>query len=574
MRIFLIALLLFSNLGFTQTIGELQQRLDKYNEALMPEHISLHLDRDSYFAGDRIWYAIYLNNTPRSASSVSAVVYIELRDARDAVITRQKIKCREGYGHADLLLSNKLRTGNYRLRAYTLWMKNNQDAEMFQITVPVINLDLPVVVSSREQQGEQDEAMLKVAVGPAGQFLVGSAGKGKIVAFDREEIIQIQDVMPGQEVQFSCGDRDHDVVSFALLSESGDVVEIREAECPRTTVRLAVDAGKREVRPRQKFEMAITLTDKFGNPLTGNVSVSVRTPEPQWRQLPEKADKPWLSAAGSSYGGSRKEMFVYPADQASLKPVVQQPSEPPVPFDIVIDSARARYIEEAGTNRNVIRAFGAQPYFEREAGYNIPFNISFLTRDYQSLPTIEDFIREVVSQARIRKSSGEKRIFIRYMAENSLLYHFKEPALVLLDGVAHSGGAEFLQTPLAEIDRIDLTWGMREINSMGVFSLADNGIVAIYSKSGSLRTSGTDLWKEYYHPLVFSSSSPESPGDEIPVLGEPVYWNPFVQVNGKTKITVQAPDRPGEIVIEVKGLTSSGHEVSARSSITVSLNGN
>jgi len=229
----------------------------------MPEHISLHLDRNSYFAGDRIWYALYLNNTPRSASSVSAVVYVELRDARDSVVTRQKVKCREGYGHADMLLSNKLRTGNYSLIAFTLWMKNNGGEEIYRTTIPIINLELPVIVSAGAAPQILDGEPLKISISSTGTFLVSTTERGKILAFDREEVLQVLDVAPGREVEISCGDRDHAGISFALVDDLNEVKAIKEVNCPQSVVHLAVDASKRAIKPRQKFEVSILLTDRF-----------------------------------------------------------------------------------------------------------------------------------------------------------------------------------------------------------------------------------------------------------------------------------------------------------------------
>src|SRR6187402_1847867 len=118
---------LMCNAQEDQLVKKAQRILNDYNDLYQPEYIDVNTDKEFYFAGERIWYALHLTNEPYSQSSLSNVAYMEIRDKRDSVIIRQKIKCKAGSGHGEILLPKQLPTGYFKLAAYTLWMKNTRN---------------------------------------------------------------------------------------------------------------------------------------------------------------------------------------------------------------------------------------------------------------------------------------------------------------------------------------------------------------------------------------------------------------------------------------------------------------
>ncbi len=103
------------------------------------EKVFLHTDRDFYLAGEIAWYSLYLvedqNHTP---STVSKVAYVELLKGKNPVL-QQSIPLKKGLGAGSFYLPVALASGNYTLRAYTRWMRNEGPEGFFEKEISLIN---------------------------------------------------------------------------------------------------------------------------------------------------------------------------------------------------------------------------------------------------------------------------------------------------------------------------------------------------------------------------------------------------------------------------------------------------
>ena len=89
------------------------------------EKVYLQLNKPFYAFGDTIWYKAYIVIGQRhQLSGLGAVLRVELIDMRDSVVARQTLPVVSGVTWGNITLSRKLKQGNYRIRAYTNWMRN------------------------------------------------------------------------------------------------------------------------------------------------------------------------------------------------------------------------------------------------------------------------------------------------------------------------------------------------------------------------------------------------------------------------------------------------------------------
>ena len=90
------------------------------------EKVYLHLDKPGgYFSGDTIWYKAYtVIGRHHQLSALSGVLYVELINPGDSVLIRQTLHLLSGIAWGEIPLRHGLKQGNYRLRAYTNWMRN------------------------------------------------------------------------------------------------------------------------------------------------------------------------------------------------------------------------------------------------------------------------------------------------------------------------------------------------------------------------------------------------------------------------------------------------------------------
>ena len=103
------------------------------------EIVHLHMDKPYYAAGDHIWFKAYVLDEPSlNPSEISAVLYVELIRHQKAIKTL-KLPLENGMGWGDFLLPDTLAEGNYRIRAYTQWMRNAGEQYFFDKTIAIGN---------------------------------------------------------------------------------------------------------------------------------------------------------------------------------------------------------------------------------------------------------------------------------------------------------------------------------------------------------------------------------------------------------------------------------------------------
>lgn len=120
--LFLLLVFLASWKAFSQTV-DIEGNLAK---APVQEKPYLHLDNNSYFIGDTIWYKAYVVGADSlRLTGQSRVLYVELVSPDGLVVKRhRKFISANGWGDGDFVLPDTLYSGYYELRAYTRWMMN------------------------------------------------------------------------------------------------------------------------------------------------------------------------------------------------------------------------------------------------------------------------------------------------------------------------------------------------------------------------------------------------------------------------------------------------------------------
>ena len=138
------ALLIFLSVaGFIYADDPLQNmlnKLEKFRSEYPQEKVHLHLDKPYYAIGDNIWFKAYVvNGAKNQLSTLSKILYVELINEKDSVKQSTRLQLREGLAWGDFKLSDSLREGNYRIRAYTTWMRNFTEDYFFDKTITIGN---------------------------------------------------------------------------------------------------------------------------------------------------------------------------------------------------------------------------------------------------------------------------------------------------------------------------------------------------------------------------------------------------------------------------------------------------
>src|SRR5579872_7270189 len=140
--VFFAAFLGIAGRSAAQTDGRqvLLSQFDAWRTRGVQEKIFLHTDKPDYLAGEILWFKIYcVDASTHTPLDLSKVCYVDVLDKDDRFVLQGKIGMKEGEGKGSFYLPLTLNSGNYKLRAYTNWMKNFGPGYFFEQPVTIIN---------------------------------------------------------------------------------------------------------------------------------------------------------------------------------------------------------------------------------------------------------------------------------------------------------------------------------------------------------------------------------------------------------------------------------------------------
>jgi hypothetical protein len=130
-----IASLYFMLVCFTGVFAQqntLVNNLQQYGATAPQEKVYLHLDKPHYLTGDDIWLKGYITlGAQNQFSALSKILYVDLVDPANKVISSLKLLVLHGVSIGDMHLADTLQDGTYHLRAYTNYMRNLPEETFF-----------------------------------------------------------------------------------------------------------------------------------------------------------------------------------------------------------------------------------------------------------------------------------------------------------------------------------------------------------------------------------------------------------------------------------------------------------
>ncbi|WP_179414382.1 TonB-dependent receptor [Mucilaginibacter sp. E4BP6] len=140
----LLAVSIFTLAGFivadNYPIQKIALQLNKWALKNPVEKVYLQLDKPYYATGDDIWFKAYVTiGSQHELTSLSGVLNVELIDDKDSVKQHIKLPLIHGLTWGDFALPDTLSEGNYRIRAYTDWMRNAGPEYFFDQHVSIVS---------------------------------------------------------------------------------------------------------------------------------------------------------------------------------------------------------------------------------------------------------------------------------------------------------------------------------------------------------------------------------------------------------------------------------------------------
>jgi len=117
-------------------INNITSKLYAYSEDHSTEKAYLQFDKPYYAASDTIYFKAYITTgAQHKLSGLSGILYIELINPENVVGQSIILPVTAGVTWGDLALADTLKGGEYRVRAYTNWMRNEGDSSFFEKSI-------------------------------------------------------------------------------------------------------------------------------------------------------------------------------------------------------------------------------------------------------------------------------------------------------------------------------------------------------------------------------------------------------------------------------------------------------
>lgn len=172
--------------GWAQRPGSsVEARLRARHDSFPQEKIYLHHAKPAYLLGDDLWFKLYLTDARQHGPSLlSGLAYVELIGPADTVLARHHIAVRNGGGVGDFTIDLTGVPGQYRLRAYTQYMRNYAADYFFETSFPVYRA-LPGKDRDSVAPQPMDSVPFSVQFFPeGGESVAGLPGRLGIKAMD------------------------------------------------------------------------------------------------------------------------------------------------------------------------------------------------------------------------------------------------------------------------------------------------------------------------------------------------------------------------------------------------------
>lgn len=493
------------------------------------EKVEMTTDRDVYFINENLFFEGTLNSTHEDWSKV---IYVQIVSYNGKVFHQSKHKIDKNNGiEGSIKLPDDFITGYYYLRAYTKWMRNYSQYNYFHKAIFIINSRDNKVLSVSDDY----EAIAEIdTIG--GRYKTHSNINSQRSSVSEENYIELADTnlenssisLTRKElvIEYNLGiKRENDTIfdyqylpEIDGLSITGKVVnDSIGIDLERATVFLSILG--------ESPYSSVMYTDQWGkfyfniDDYYGQEEVMISISSKDGHQINFLIDNDFCNR-------EIKLPFISPLTLNEEQwNRLQMPN-----INSQIESQLIKTVEEKHTRSSYEQMFYSNP--------TLSINID----DYIEMPTLKDYIYEIIPMLGIRYKNEVPRIVIRNSDNRIKVKDYN--ALIIYDGLFINDVSSLLNVSPKEIERLEV------FNQ--VFILGDNafgGVVNIVSKNkdiSNLELSEAGLFVDYMmlYSDVYNDRLPQKVEEQELQNNNTVLWS---ATESETPYLV--PDREGKYLL-------------------------
>jgi hypothetical protein len=118
------------------------------------EKVFVHTNKASYNNEETIWFQTFVGNQKNEPSQSTSLLYVNLINDTGDIIYSQNIYINKGIGVGQIELQNNLTTGKYYIQAFTNYMKNFGDSNLFMKEITINGIKNEKKIKSKNYYGE------------------------------------------------------------------------------------------------------------------------------------------------------------------------------------------------------------------------------------------------------------------------------------------------------------------------------------------------------------------------------------------------------------------------------------
>lgn len=543
--------------AFSQDESGLKE-LSRAKDFKLQERVLLIFDQDFYLAGETLnFFAVTLDAALQIPITFSSILYIELYNQDNKVLTTKKVLLKNGEATNTLALPREINTGYYYIRAYTNFMKNFGPSTFFIKRLKIVNPFVPNAVSLIDTLSDNNNIAAKAAQDPEQLFGYNKPRAGLVI----NAHLNKTEANRGDTITLDIDSSNTDSIQYVLALHLGNKLTLPSLQeniastlkslsyshltyLPEFTTDIVtgrVNAGNSNVSTANKilylsFVDSVSWTTRCRTDTLGRFTATL--------PIEYQGDDLVVSMVDTTNSFSivfddefspyflevNKEDY---SPNPSLKPIIEARM-----LNLQVNDAYDEPTESSiSAERPLLRFYG---YPDNE----------YIINTYTDLPNLEEFIREVVLEAYVRKRRAQTSIMVKTEKTNN-----KSP-LIILDGIPLFQADHLL--PLISTEKLK---SVRVVASRFFFgSEIYEGILDITSndKALSLVEKDKNSVRIRFSPVTTTPANNKLMNLRTPHYTSDLYFDSINSAKGKESIRIALPQNAGLYSLTLFGYTKNG----------------
>ena len=577
--------LLFLMLLFIQIDFACAQSLQNKNslpDTSAQETIFIHSNTTTFLTGETLYFKLYcLNPLNNKVSAISKIAYVELIDNEKKSLQKNKIFLDKGIGTGDYFIPTTLKTGNYKIVAYTKWMLNNVNSQKYAIDIFIINPFQTQEPNDNITFDITNTAKSNIAI----QTTNSSTANAKRIdfVFDKESYYTREKVSLQLKHLTETIEKGNYSVSIRKTDQIPTMQQLTASEFAKKTTENYVNTpNSLNYVPEIRSELITGNLTSKNNRDIANKSIALSLPGKEYV----------LKIVKTNVQGK----FAFLLDQfpnfpnAILQVIDENRNDYTVNLDPFpnFDASSLQFtsklnlspelkkdIEERSTASQIQNAYYQikKDSLVTEAVMNPFFTTiekSYVLDDYTRFPTLKENIVEVIVELYYRRNNGKYQLHIRNNQKDLEMYG---PPLVLVDGLLIQDPSDLFDYNMANVNRVSLitepyVYGPNLYGGLVSFETKNNEFSENYAKK-YLKT--TEIQRP--NPEKVYNNPDYSPGNKlqrVPDYRYQLLWKPDIKLDTKEEtLSFYTSDIKGNFEVILEGFTENGQPVYVSKNITV-----